>query len=246
RLLRWVLAVRRGATDAEPFAQPRRIEIPRIDAGSPYAYRLLVVSNRLPELRSAADSFDTRRRNVGGLVSAVEPALKARRGVWLGWSGHTRPDVDATSFGLDDSAEPARAWIDFTDEWHDHYYNGFCNGALWPLLHSFPNRIQLSEQDWHAYRAANELFASVAARLVGPKDAVWVHDYHLFLLGQQLRERGHKGPIGLFLHVPLPSPDVFFILPWAEEVLGALLALDLVGFHTPGHVENFRRCIAAL
>jgi alpha,alpha-trehalose-phosphate synthase [UDP-forming]/trehalose-phosphatase len=246
RLLRWMLAVRRGATDSEAFAPPRRIEMPRIDLDSPYAYRLLVVSNRLPELRSAADSADTRKRNVGGLVSALEPALKARRGVWLGWSGHTRPDVDATSFGLDDSAEPARAWIDFTDEWHDHYYNGFCNGALWPLLHSFPNRIQLSEQDWHAYREANELFASVAARLVGPKDAVWLHDYHLFLLGQQLRERGHNGPIGLFLHVPFPSPDVFFILPWAEEVLGALLALDLVGFHTPGHVENFRRCIAAL
>ncbi len=77
RLLRWMLAVRRSATDTEPFAPPRRIEIPRIDLGSPYAYRLLVVSNRLPELRSAADSFDARKRNVGGLVSALEPALWA-------------------------------------------------------------------------------------------------------------------------------------------------------------------------
>ena len=118
--------------------------------------------------------------------------------------------------------------------------------ALWPLLHSFPSRVQLSEQDWQAYRQANEALATVAARLVGPEDAVWLHDYHLFLLGQRLRERGHKGPIGLFLHVPFPAPDIFFILPWAEEVLGALLALDLVGFHTPGHVENFRRCMAAL
>jgi hypothetical protein len=28
----------------------------------------------------------------------------------------------------------------FTDECHDRYYNGLCIGALWPLLHSFPNR----------------------------------------------------------------------------------------------------------
>jgi alpha,alpha-trehalose-phosphate synthase [UDP-forming]/trehalose-phosphatase len=243
--LRWILALRRGEVpEAELY--PRRTAIRVLAAGVESPFRLLVVSNRLPELRSAADSFDARKRNVGGLVSALEPALQARQGVWLGWSGRTEPHADAAQFGLDQSTKPARAWVAFTEQLYSRYYNGLCNGALWPLLHSFPNRVRLSEPDWQAYREANDAFAAAAARLVGPKDAVWLHDYHLFLLGQRLRERGYEGPIGLFLHTPFPAPDIFFILPWAEEVLTALLTLDVVGFHTPHFVDNFRRCVAAL
>ena len=126
------------------------------------------------------------------------------------------------------------------------YYNGMCNGALWPLLHSFPSRVRFNEKDWEAYRQANDSFAAAAVEIVGPKDMIWIHDYHLFLIGQKLRDRGHDGPIGLFLHVPFPGPDLFFILPWAQEILAALLALDLIGFHTPIYAENFRRCAAAL
>jgi trehalose 6-phosphate synthase len=242
--LAWILAVRRGGPAPDPPPLPRRLDVPRAAAGAPY--RLLVVSNRLPELRSAAESFDPRQRNVGGLVAALEPALARRRGVWLGWSGRTSPDIDPDRFGLDASGDPALAWVDFPEEWYARYYNGLCNGALWPLLHSFPGRVHFDDRDWEAYRQANAAFAATAARLVGPGDMVWLHDYHLFLLGQRLRERGHDGPIGLFLHVPFPAPDLFFILPWADELLDALLALDLVGFHTPGSVENFRRCAAAL
>jgi trehalose 6-phosphate synthase len=245
--LRWLLAVRRG--DAPHAAvHPRRIHhAPALDAATPSSrYRLLVISNRLPELRSAADSPDPKKRNVGGLVSALEPALSARQGVWLGWSGRTLPQTDASNFGLDDSSQPNLAWVDLPEDWHRRYYNGLCNSALWPLLHSFPGAVRLDELDWEAYRQANQAFAVAATRLVGSKDPIWIHDYHLLLLGQCLRERGHGGPIGLFLHVPFPGPDIFFMLPWAEELLVALLRLDLVGFHTPGYVANFRQCVAAI
>src|SRR5262249_44626331 len=151
-----------------------------------------------------------------------------------------------TRVGLDENGTPKLAWVDLSEELHRSYYNGFCNSALWPLLHSFPNRVRLSSGDWEAYRQANAAFARAAKRLVGPKQTSWIHDYHLFLLGARLRERGHQGPIGLFLHVPFPSPDLFFILPWAEEVLAELLALDLIGFHTRDFVDNFRRCVAMI
>jgi trehalose 6-phosphate synthase len=208
--------------------------------------RLLVISNRLPELRSAAESFDVKARNVGGLVSALEPALSARRGVWLGWSGRTRPGADTTAFGLDASEGPELAWVDFPEEWRRHYYDGLCNGALWPLFHSFPSRVRLCDRDWAAYQRANRAFARAGARLVGPEDTVWIHDYHLFLLGQELRKLGHSGPIGLFLHIPFPGPDVFFILPWAEQILLAMLDLDLIGFHTEAYVSNFLQCMASI
>ncbi|MGH7162679.1 MAG: trehalose-6-phosphate synthase, partial [Planctomycetota bacterium] len=240
--LRWLLRVRRGEAD-EAAELPRRIERwTAARGGDSPRCRLLVVSNRLPEVRSASDPPDGRRRGVGGLVSALEPVLRAREGVWLGWSGRTLARAGATNFGLDDTAEPKLAWVDLPEELQRHYYDGFCNSALWPLLHSFGARVRVSERDWDAYRRANDAFAAAAEPLVGRDDTVWIHDYHLFLLGKGLRERGHRGPIGLFLHVPFPGPDLWFILPWAEELFDALLSLDLVGFQTPAHVASFRQC----
>jgi trehalose 6-phosphate synthase len=186
------------------------------------------------------------KKNVGGLVSALEPALRARHGVWLGWSGRTLPRTYVTHFGLDDAIEPHLAWIDLPEEWYKRYYNGFCNSALWPLLHSFPERVRLAGEDWEAYRLANDAFAKIASRIVGPTDTVWVHDYHLLLLGQRMRDLGHEGKIGLFLHVPFPGPDAFFIMPWAEDLLVALLTLDLVGFHTASYAASFRQCAAGV
>ncbi len=243
--LRWMLALRSGATESVAEVWPRAVPRRSASRGTTSS-RLLVVSNRLPELRSATDSADPRARNVGGLVSALEPALSARQGVWLGWSGRTRPGADGTAFGSADTTRPALAWVDFPEDWRRDYYNGFCNAALWPLLHSFLSRVRIQDGDWTAYQEANRGFARAAVQLVGPGDTVWVHDYHLFLLGKELRELGHTGPIGLFLHVPFPGPEVFFVLPWAEQILIDLLQLDLIGFHTAAYAAAFRQCAALI
>jgi trehalose 6-phosphate synthase len=243
--LRWLLAVRRGDSEHPVFSVPRRIVKPAVGRLAS-RHRLLVISNRLPELRSSADSFDARKRNVGGLVSALEPALRERQGIWLGWSGTTIPGGEEPHVSHDDTNEPNLAWVDLPEDLRRLYYNGLCNRALWPLLHSFLEHVRLSEQAFGAYRRANDEFAKAAVELVGPNDMVWVHDYHLMLLGARLRERGHKGPIGLFVHAPFPAPDVFFVFPWAEELLGAMLSFDLVGFHTNGYVQNFNHCVSVL
>jgi len=243
QFLRSLVAVRGGTPGAE--LQPMPVPVQRRPAAAARSYRLLVVSNRLPELRSN-NHGDGGKRNVGGLVSALEPALRARQGIWLGWSGRTAPGDGITEFGLDDTGQPELAWVDLPEAWRRDYYNGFCNSALWPLLHSFPTRVRIADGDWAAYEQANDGFADAAQLLVGAGDAVWIHDYHLLLLGDRLRRRGHTGPLGLFLHVPFPGPDVFFVLPWAEQLLTAMLSLDLIGFHTPGYASAFRECAAAL
>jgi trehalose 6-phosphate synthase len=206
-------------------------------AAIPSGARLVVASNRIPPATSG------RQRPVGGLVSALEPALTLHEGIWLGWNGgesdgERRLTVDAESI-------PIRASFELTPEWRERYYAGFCNRALWPLFHGFPSRVRYHDADWLAYVAANNEFARHAQKLAAHDGTVWLHDYHLLLAGQAMRRNGFTGPIGLFLHIPFPHPDLFATLPWADELLAAMLALDLIGFHTEQWANNFRACAAS-
>ncbi len=247
--LRWVKGVRASETPP-PTVMPREIEAPPPPSSTVLEHDLLVISNRLPDFRSVeVEDGTVRKKNVGGLVSALEPALRARGGMWLGWSGKTVSNSERVESGIHDdgSEKPVQlAWVDFKESWYRHYYGGFCNGTLWPLFHSFPSRVTVSDDGWSAYQEVHEAFADVAARLVGRRSTIWAHDYHLLLFARVMRQRGHTGPMGHFLHIPFPSLDIFSMLPWAAQILDALLDYDLLGFHTPQHVRNFLECALAL
>ncbi|MGE3453628.1 MAG: trehalose-6-phosphate synthase [Kofleriaceae bacterium] len=229
--LAWLQDIRTNKS-ASPFPS---LETRR--PAAPTSTRLLVVSNRTPP------NTIGRQRPVGGLVSALEPALQSHAGMWLGWSGEESDREPRVS--IDDTAVPVRASFEFLAEWRERYYAGFCNRALWPLFHSLPGRVRYSDQDWRAYIAANAEFARHAFDLVASDGTVWMHDYHLLLAGQALRRRGFSGPVGLFLHIPFPQNDLFETLPWANEILTAMLDFDLIGFHTERWAENFRACMRA-
>ncbi len=229
--LAWMHQVRTTA-EAPPFPslESRRSQ-------RPPTTRLLVVSNRIPPVT------DGRQRPVGGLVSALEPALRSHEGVWLGWSGgESDGDRKVT---VDDDTLPVRASFEFLPGWREHYYGGFCNRALWPLFHGFPGRVRYADEDWLAYVAANAEFARHAFDLVASNGTVWMHDYHLLLAAQSLRGRGFSGRIGLFLHIPFPHADLLDTLPWADEIITAMLDFDMIGFHTEQWAENFRACVRA-
>jgi trehalose 6-phosphate synthase len=241
QFLAFVRTVRSGGQVTDVPLAPMRAPAPSL----PSSDTLLVISNRLPDLRSSASVDSVRRANVGGLVSALETVLAERRGLWLGWGGQVVPDTDEPSFGVDEGVPPL-AWFDYKQSWLRDYYSGFCNATLWPLFHSFPGRVVIDEATWKSYVEVHEVFADAAHRYVGTGDTIWVHDYHLLLLARALRSRGHRGPIGLFLHIPFPSLDIFSMLPWAREVIDAMLDFDLVGFHTQGYLTNFLACSGAL
>ena len=241
---RTILAVRSGGALPGDSVYPARL-VSAHDSIVDNERRLLVLSNRLPELRSTDAANEGRKQSVGGLVSALRPVLERHRGIWLGWSGRTRSDAVPTDVGVDVVQGISFAWVDFPEEWQRGYYNGASNSALWPLFHSFPGRVRFSQRDWEAYRAANSAFAVVAQSLIG-QETIRIDDYHLLLLGKYLRAQGFRGRIGFFQHIPFCGPDVFFLLPWAGEVLEAMLEFDLIGFHTAGYVENFLRCAAAV
>jgi alpha,alpha-trehalose-phosphate synthase [UDP-forming]/trehalose-phosphatase len=245
-----VLAFLRALLDARAGGELRGDLLPRpitsVASALVVASRMLAISNRLPNLRDPAQPAGSRRRNVGGLVSALEPVLAERNGLWLGWSGKTVSDGVVRPVQTDGESSPALAWIDLPAAWQELYYNGFCNRSLWPLFHSFPGRVRFNDAEWEAYAQANQSFAEAAGALVDRDAAVWAHDYHLLMVSTALRRLGHRGPIGLFLHIPFPGADLFEMIPWAHELLAGMLDFDLVGFHTPGHVHNFQDCVARL
>ncbi len=230
--LRWLVAARAGKVVVRPEL------LPVAHAASHGAASLVVVSNRLPVLGGG------REREVGGLVSALEPVVVARGGVWLGWSGTEREP--GLQVAVDDAGPVTTARFDYPPGWRQHYYVGFCNRSLWPLLHSFPGRVRYVDQEWRTYVEANAAYARHVLTVAGPDAPVWAQDYHLLLLGQALVDAGHRGRRGLFLHVPFPGVDVFATLPWATQVLEAMAAFHVVGVQTQRDRRNYVDAVAAL
>lgn len=89
----------------------------------------------------------------------------------------------------------------------------------------------------------NRLFAKTMAKDVQDGDMIWVHDYHLMLLPEMLREEigdtKKNVKIGFFLHTPFPSSEIYRILPVREQLLMGVLQCDLIGFHTYDYARHF-------
>jgi trehalose 6-phosphate synthase len=128
----------------------------------------------------------------------------------------------------------------------DRYYFGFSNEILWPLLHGLQSRCNFDPAYWTAYQEVNRKFAQVIAENARATDYIWVHDYHLMLVGKELRAIGVKCRVGFFLHVPFPPRDLFAILPWRSQIIEALSEYDLVGFQTMRDRNNFIHYVEGL
>lgn len=126
----------------------------------------------------------------------------------------------------------------------EKFYYGFCNKTIWPLFHYFTSFAVYDEDYWLNYKKVNELFCSTILEIIKPDDVVWIQDYHLMLLPKLLREK-IQNPVGFFLHIPFPTFEIFRLLPtkWRTEILTALLAADLLGFHTHDYTQDFLRCV---
>lgn len=202
--------------------------------------RVLIVSNRLPiTLRVTDDGFVVERSS-GGLATGLKSVHEGSGGLWIGWPGSRKAVPEASQGALDERLASLQVVpVALSDEEIDQYYEGFCNGVLWPLFHSFPSQLPLETAGDSLYREVNERFAREVARLHRPGDLVWIHDYQLMLVPRMLRDLIPDATIGFFLHIPFPPPDTFRTLPSREAILEGLLAADLIGFHTASYMRNF-------
>ncbi len=193
--------------------------------------RLVAVSNRVGPVRGAAAA--------GGLAVGLVDALNERGGLWFGWSGHTAAPGKGR-LRTEKSDGITLATIDLAQRDFEGFYNGFSNNGLWPLLHFRIDLMRYERGEFETYRRVNAQFAKALAKLLRPGDLVWVHDFHLILLAEELRRIGVRQRIGFFLHTPFPPSEILGTLPVQEAIMRALFAYDLVGFQTSDDMARFR------
>ena len=198
----------------------------------PAGGRLVVVSNRLG---------DPSRPAKGGLAVALNGALNDLGGIWMGWSGKTTTGEVADDDRLDirDIGHVLIAGVDIDAGDYAGYYEGFANSVLWPLFHGRLDLMDPQPDHLEAYRRVNALFARQLAGLLEPDDTLWVHDYHLIPLAEELRNLGVENRIGFFLHIPMPPSQLMAAVPGHEGLIRNLFHYDLVGFQTHADVVNF-------
>ncbi len=202
-------------------------------------YDLVIVANRLPVDRvELADGTKGWRTSPGGLVTAIEPVMRANHGIWIGWPGGTDSDLEPfESDGLE------LAPMSMSAQEIEEFYEGFSNATLWPLYHDLVAKPEFHREWWDSYVQVNQRFAERAAELAAEGATVWVHDYQLQLVPQMLRTLRPDLRIGFYLHIPFPPAELFQQLPWRRQILEGLLGADLVGFQLPGAAQNFVRLV---
>jgi trehalose-6-phosphate synthase len=207
--------------------------------------KIFVVSNREPYMHVRQGRETVCIVPPSGLVTAIEPVLRACDGVWVAHGSGSEDAAVVDKFDRlrvppdDPRYTLRRVWLSSEEE--SGYYDGFANEGLWPLCHIAHTRPIFRSSDWECYQRVNEKFA--AALLEEMENCadpiVFVQDYHFALLPRLIKAARPDARVAIFWHIPWPNPEGFGICPWQAELLDGLLGADLIGFHIPLHCNNF-------
>ncbi len=201
---------------------------------------VIVVSNRLPITVRQAPGELVVERSSGGLATGLKSVHGQEGGLWVGWPGFAgSPEPEHHEALTARYSELGVVPVRLSADEVERYYEGACNGVLWPLFHGFPAQLPLEPPDFSLYEMVNQRFADAVVEVWRPGDVIWVHDYQLMRVPKLLRQALPGARIGFFLHIPFPDSDTFRILPARESLLEGVLAADLVGFHTAAYARHF-------
>jgi len=208
--------------------------------------RIVIVSNRLPTTIQKRKGKLNYYQSAGGLATGLSTFCKSPDCIWIGWPGITS-DLDSDKIEIKKnllSKNMHPVFLSRSDV--KKYYEGFCNGTIWPLFHHFMQYAVYDNTQWEAYKHINKVFYEKILEILKPDDIIWIHDFHLMLLPGILREKLPDATIGFFLHIPFPSSEIFRTLPWRKEILSGILGSDLIGFHTYDYAQNFLNAVNRL
>ncbi|MBI4718422.1 MAG: trehalose-6-phosphate synthase [Planctomycetes bacterium] len=207
--------------------------------------KVIVLANREPYIHERGPDGALRVVHpASGLVTAIEPIMRACGGVWVAHGGGSADHDTVDREGRirvppgEESYALRRVWLSAAEE--QGYYYGFSNEGLWPLCHIADTRPLFRREDWAHYQAVNQKFADAVCRETESDDPiVLVQDYHFALAPGMIRQRLPRATIISFWHIPWPNSERFGICPWREELLQGMLGSSIIGFHTQFHCNNF-------
>lgn len=204
---------------------------------------LVMVYHRLP-----FDEMANGKRHKPKSPNGIIPTLlnfftTGIKGSWVAWSlqasrtpanFEVQVDVDVTKYP---HLQAARIPLLAKDV--DLFYKKFSKEAFWPIIFSFPDKVEFKQDHWEHYLEINEIFAKQTALEAAKGALVWIHDYNLWMVPAFLRMLRPDLKIAFFHHTTFPPATIFNIIPWRREIIGSLLQCDYIGFHIPRYVENF-------
>jgi trehalose 6-phosphate synthase len=206
--------------------------------------RVIVLANREPYIHQNVDGAIQVQHPASGLVTALEPVMRACSGVWVAHGSGNADRATSDPVGRvwvppgEESYLVRRVWLSEAEE--QGYYYGFSNEGLWPLCHVADARPVFRAEDWAHYASVNQKFADAVCEEVDSDDPIiLVQDYHFALAPKLIRQRLPRATILTFWHIPWPNAERLGICPWREELLSGLLGSSIVGFHTQQHCNNF-------
>lgn len=208
-------------------------------------FELVVVYHRQPYEEVVEDGKVVFKepRSPNGIIPAIKGFFShVEKAVWVAWkkTPANHPVAFERRITLDDSFGKYDVVRLPLDAAHIHqFYHVTSKEALWPVINSFPWLYSTEHTHWAMFREVNRRFAEAACEQASHGAVVWVHDYNLWLVPKFIREMRPDLKIAFFHHTSFPSPDVFNILPWRDEIVESLLACDMVGFHVPRFSQNF-------
>ena len=203
----------------------------------------LIISNRLPITTTINNDEIYHEFTSGGLSTAIRSLNINFK--WIGWNG-SFIDSEITKEKVKSSLKEKGIIPLFFDKTHfNNYYNGFSNKIIWPLFHYLLDKVEYNKEYWTSYKFINNIFADSIIKYYenenkyDTENIVWIHDYHLLLLPSLLRNKGFRGKIGFFLHIPFPSSEIFRTCPYSKNILEGLSGADIIGFHTYNYCRHF-------
>ncbi len=206
--------------------------------------KIVILANREPYIHQRTDGSIEVQHPASGLVTALEPVMRACSGVWVahGSGNADRETVDRNDHVSvppgEESYHIRRVWL--SEDEQQGYYYGFSNEGLWPLCHVAHARPVFRAEDWRHYRSVNQKFADAVCSEVDSKDPIiLVQDYHFALAPAMIRKRLPAATVIVFWHIPWPNAERMGICPWRNQLLEGLLGSSILGFHTQLHCNNF-------
>ncbi len=226
---------------------PERLRI--VTEGKLKGSKVFAISNREPYEHSRQGNSVVWSVPPSGLVTALEPVMRASNGVWIAQGTGDADKEAADEFGRlrvpPDHPQYLLRRVFLSKEEQEGFYFGFANEGIWPLCHIAHTRPIFRTDDWEQYQSVNSKFASVLLdEMAGEKEPlVLVQDYHFALLPRMIKERRPDSRVAIFWHIPWPNPEAFGICPWQRELLDGMLGADLIGFHIQAHCNNFLQTV---